>query len=230
VRPATSRTSGRADRGFRLSRARPPRHGQGAGGWQEGYRLRHDLTGSTVGLVGFGAIARQLVSLLSLLRPFACRLLAYDPYAPPDVAAALGVSSTGLDDVLSQADVVSVHAGATDETRGLIGVRELALLRDGAVVVNTARGRIIDDTALIAELRRGRIQAGLDVFATEPLAADSELRQLPNVVLTPHVGGFTEEMYQRRALALVEDLRRVFAGEPPTSRVTLAQAIRHGPL
>jgi phosphoglycerate dehydrogenase-like enzyme len=198
-----------------------------AGGWHEAFPLTRDLYGKTVGLVGFGAIARLLVGFL---RPFECRLLASDPYVAAADAAALGVALTALDDLLSRADVVSIHAGGTAATHRLIGARELGRLRDGAVLVNTARGRIIDEAALIAELRRGRIAAGLDVFAVEPLPGDSELRRLPNVILTPHAGGWTKEMFGRRALALVEDLRRVLAGEQPLSRVTLDQALRHSPL
>lgn len=199
------------------------RHLRG-GGWRETRSLRYDLTGRTIGLIGVGAVGQNMVALLA---PFRGHLMAYDPYLPAAKAQALEIERVGLDDLLRRAEVITIHAGMTRETTCLIGRRELGLLRDGAILVNTARGRIFDEPALIEKLREGKIMAGLDVFAQEPLAPDSELRRLPNVVLTPHAGGYTHDMYYRRGFELVADIRRFFAGERPLHQLTLEQVRRH---
>jgi glyoxylate reductase len=120
-----------------------------------------------------------------------------------------------LDELLSAADIVSVHLPLTEETRGLIDARRLALLRDGACFVNTARGAVVDEPALVRELTSGRIEAGLDVFAHEPYVPQ-ELLGLPNVVLTPHVGSATTETREAMTRVLVDNLLAFErGGEPP---------------
>ena len=197
-----------------------------AGEWQESRRQTSDLVGRTVGLLGLGAVARQLITLLVPFRP---TILGHDPYvAEADLAELpLPVRLVGLDEMLRSVDVLSIHAGMTDETRHLLGARELGLLRDGAVIVNTARGGIIDQDALVERLAAGTLGAGLDVYAAEPLPASSPLRRLENVVLTPHAGGMTAQMYRRRALSIAHDIRRFFAGEPLPHALTLDQIRRH---
>lgn len=170
-----------------------------------------------VGLVGFGHVGRWFARLL---QPFGCEVWAYDPHVNPAVAAEMGARLVSLDELLPACKVVSLHAANLPENRHLIGARELALLPDGCCLINTARGALLDHDALIGELRAGRIKAALDVTAPEPLAAESELRDLPNTVLTPHVAGPTSSGRWHMAQAMVEELRRFFAGEPLLYEVT----------
>ena len=148
------------------------------------------LTGKTVGLVGGGAVGRDLARLLA---PFGGRVLCSDP--APDHAAlnALDIETAALDELLSSCDVVSVHAPLTPATRGLIGAEQLARMKPTAILINTARGGLVDEAALKSALKAGRLAgAGLDVFETEP-PTDTELLSLPCVLATPHIGGSTEE-------------------------------------
>ena len=143
-----------------------------------------ELSGKTFGIVGFGHVGRDLAQLLE---PFGCRVIV------ADVRTVAGAEQMELDDVLAAADVVSVHVGLNDSTRGLIDGRRLALMPDGAVILNTARGGVIDEDALLAELDSERLAgAGLDVLAVEP-PGDSRLLAHPRVLATPHVGGSTAE-------------------------------------
>jgi len=142
------------------------------------------LTGATIGLVALSTVARQT---LPLLKPFGCRVLAYAPYVSQPEIDELEVELTGLDDLFARSDVVSIHLPELPSTRGLIGARQLSLLRDGAALVNTARGAVLDHDALLAECKTGRISVALDVTEPEPLPADSPFWNLPNVFLTPHI-------------------------------------------
>jgi D-3-phosphoglycerate dehydrogenase / 2-oxoglutarate reductase len=161
---------------------------EGGWDWHEAGRVRR-LDSLTLGLVGFGRIARAVARRAEAL---GLRVIAHDPEYD---------DSLPLEQLLSQADVISVHVPLTDETRGLIGERELALLPDGAVVLNTARGGLVDENALLEALRSGRLGgAGLDVLVDEPPAEDHPLRSAPGVVLTPHAAWFSD--------AAVLDLRR----------------------
>lgn len=187
------------------------------GGWRESpWWPSRELRGKIVGIVGGGNIGRHVIRLL---KPFEPRILLYDPYLPDEQAAELGVTKADLDDLLRQADVVSLHAPNLPETHHLIDRRRLALMKDDALIVNTARGSLFDEAALIAELSKGRFFAFLDVTDPEPPAADSPLRRLPNVVVTPHLAGCIENCTRMGEMA-VEELRRFFAGEPPLYRVT----------
>jgi len=186
--------------------------------WAEASRVHRgrQLAGKTVGLVGCGYVARRVVGLL---KPFGVRILVYDPYLSAERAAELGVTPTSLDAVFAESDVVSNHAPITPETRHLIGARQLALLREGAVFVNTARAWAIDQEALLRELQTGRFWAALDVFEPEPLPEDSPLLKLDNVFLTPHQAGHTVDTNHKQGMAMVEELERFFAGEPLRYRV-----------
>jgi phosphoglycerate dehydrogenase-like enzyme len=185
--------------------------------WREANSLYfgHQLAGRTIGLVGGGYVARRVIALLL---PFQVRILVYDPYWSDERAAELGVTRASLEEVM-RADIVSNHAPITPETRHLLDARELRLIRDGAVFVNTARAWAVDQDALLAELRTGRFWAALDVFETEPLPEDSPFRRLDNVFLTPHRAGQTAETYLKQGLAMVEEVERFYSGQPLRYRV-----------
>ena len=187
------------------------------GGWRESpYWPSRELHGKTVGIVGASHVGRHVIELL---RPFQVQILLYDPYVSAAEAEQMGVALVELDDLVRRADIVSLHAPAKEDTYHLLDARRLALMKDDALLVNTARGALIDETALIAELSRGRFFAFLDVTDPEPPAADSPLRRLDNVVVTPHLAGCIEDCSRLGEMA-VEELRRFFAGEPPLYRVT----------
>jgi phosphoglycerate dehydrogenase-like enzyme len=166
--------------------------------------------GRRVGVVGASRTGRRL---LDLLRPFDLRANLADPYVDETRAAALGVPLLTLDDLLRTSDIVTLHAPETAETRHMIGRRELALMRDGAVLINTARGGLVDHDALIAELRTGRLSTVLDVTDPEPLPADSPLYELPNAFVTPHLAGSQGNEVARLGRAVAEEAARLVAGE-----------------
>jgi D-3-phosphoglycerate dehydrogenase len=150
-----------------------------------------ELRGKTIGLVGFGAIARRLAQLLS---GFNVRILAHDPFVPEETARALGVEMASLEAVFCQGDVVSVHARLLPETEGLVGERELALMKPTAYLMNTARAGLVDEAALLKALQEHRIAgAAIDVFWKEPLPADSPWLQLDNLTVTSHLAGTTAD-------------------------------------
>ena len=186
------------------------RSGRWSGSWSEG-GLAEELTGSTLGIVGLGRIGSAVARRA---RGFELRVL-YTQRRP--VTTDLG-DYRELDALLSESDIVSIHAPLTAETHGLIDARRLALLRDGACLVNTARGEILDEEALVAELVSGRIRAGLDVFAHEP-DVPRELLDLPNVVLTPHIGSATRQTREAMTRVVVDNLLAVERGEPALTPV-----------
>lgn len=172
-----------------------------------------------VGVIGASRVGRLV---LDLLRPYELEAWVSDPLLDDAGAAALGARLVGLDELLTGADVVSLHAPLLPETVGMIDARRLALLKDGAVFVNTARGAIVDGDALVAELRGGRISAVIDTTDPEPLPPDHELFDLPNAFVTPHLAGSTGTELGRLADAAVDEVRRYVAGEPPLRQVTAA--------
>jgi phosphoglycerate dehydrogenase-like enzyme len=176
------------------------------------------LTGATVGLVSASKVARHVIRLL---QPFGCEILVYDPFIPAEVARGLGVELVELDELFERSDIVSLHAPALDTTDKMIGKRQVALMKDGAVLVNTARGRILDHDALLQELKTGRIVAALDVTTPEPLPPDSEYWQLSNVVLTPHLAGDGYAGYFRIGDTTRDALHDCFAGRPVGGAVPL---------
>ncbi|MDT0444699.1 hydroxyacid dehydrogenase [Streptomyces johnsoniae] len=165
----------------------------------------------TVGIVGASCTGRAVIRLL---RPFDLRLMCYSPELTEPMAAGLGVERATLDEVMRRGDVVSLHQPLTAQTAGQIDARRLALLRDGATLVNTARGGVVDHAALLAELRTGRVSAVLDVTDPEPLPADSELWDLPNVRLTPHIAGSMGGELHRLGAAVAAEVGRFAAGRP----------------
>lgn len=168
-----------------------------------------ELFGKKVGLIGCGHVGRRLISFL---KPFQCDVRVYDPYIPKELADALGFLLTSLDFVMSDSDAVVCLAPLTPKTRRMIGKRELDLLRLGSVFVNVSRGAIVDPDALIERLRRGDVVAGLDVFDPEPVPADSPIKQLPNVFLSPHIAGVTAHSRIAFFELMVDELDRFFHG------------------
>ena len=178
-----------------------------------------ELRGRTVGVVALSQVGEQVVLLL---RAFGCKVIAYDPYAPSELVGRLGVEMVSLEELFGRSEIVTIHLPVTDETRGMITAELLARLPDNALVVNTSRGAVIDEQALIAELRSGRLRAALDVTDPEPPGADSPLYGLENVLLTPHAAGNTIHTRHNQGRQAVEDIRRVLAGGQPERQITLA--------
>ncbi|OBH60498.1 3-phosphoglycerate dehydrogenase [Mycobacterium mantenii] len=164
-----------------------------------------EIAGLTAGLVGLGAVGRATQWRLSGL---GLRVIAHDPYNPD--------ARHSLDELLSEADVVSLHAPVTDDTAGMIGARQFAAMRDGVVFLNTARAQLHDTDALVDALAAGKVgAAGLDHFVGEWLPADHPLISMPNVVLTPHIGGATFDTEARQAQMVADDLEALLAGSAP---------------
>ncbi len=183
--------------------------------WQAAYPEAGNYR-RTTGIVGASRIGRRV---LELLRPFDLDLLLHDPYVDEAEAAALGARAVTLDELCERSDVVSVHAPELPGTRHMIDRRRLALMRDGATLVNTSRGSLIDQDALVEELVSGRLNAILDVTVPEVLPEDSPLYDLPNVLLTPHVAGSLGGELRRMAAAAADELARYANGSPFTHPV-----------
>jgi glyoxylate reductase len=185
------------------------RSGRWGSGWADEPLKGDEVCGSTLGIVGLGRIGSAVAQRA---RGFEMRILY--TRSRPDADA----SYRPLEDLLVESDVVSLHLPLTDETHGLIGAERLALMRDGACLINTARGQIVDEPALVAELVSGRLQAGLDVFADEP-NVPAELFGLRNVVMTPHLGTATQATREAMTRVLVDNLLAAEAGRPPPNAV-----------
>jgi len=183
-----------------------------AGRWDKKAFEGTELYGKTLGLVGSGRIGAEVAARA---KAFGMRVVAYDPYLPPKVADERGIGLTTLEAVLLDSDFVSIHAALTDETRRMIGAKQLALMKKSAYVVNCARGEIVDETALAAAIKEGEIAgAAVDVFEKEP-PAGSPLLTVEPTSLTPHLGASTKEAQVRVGETVVEDVLRVFAGQKP---------------
>lgn len=172
---------------------------------------------STFGLVGFGRIAQAVAARA---RAFGFRIAAYDPFASPDALAALGVEALPLDQLLAEADILSLHAPLTPETKHLINADSLATMKPTARIVNTSRGGLIDGAALAEALANGVVAgAALDVFEAEPLPDDHPLRSAPNVILTSHVAWYSEQSLPALQRLAAEEAARVLRGESPKNPV-----------
>lgn len=170
---------------------------------QEGFG---EIRGRAIGLIGYGAIPSVLTPILLAMGASVC-------YWTREPKASAAAQWKPLEELLADSDIVSLHVPLTPETRGLIDAAALSTMKPGAILVNTARGGLVDEAALVSALNSGRMAAaGLDVFATEPLPATSPLTQLPNVVLSPHVAWLTRETWRRSVSVAVENCRRLAAG------------------
>ncbi|HET7767402.1 MAG TPA: 2-hydroxyacid dehydrogenase [Chloroflexota bacterium] len=179
----------------------------------------YEIAGKTIGLVGFGRIGRAVAKRA---RAFEARVLYYDPFrADAATERELGVAYRALDDLLREADVVSLHLPLSAETRHVVGERELALMKRSAVLLNTARGPLVDECALIAALQSKQIAgAGLDVFEREPADPANPLLQLESVVVTPHISAGTIDAFRTKMRAVAANVARVARGEAPQNAVT----------
>ncbi|NJP91770.1 hydroxyacid dehydrogenase [Nonomuraea sp. FMUSA5-5] len=184
---------------------------------------RVGLGGATVGVIGASRVGRLVIGGL---RSYGARVLLSDPYVSAEEAARLGARAVPLDELCRAAELVTVHAPELPETRGLLDERRLALLRDGAVVVNTARGALIDTDALVRHCSGGRISAVLDVTEPEPLPAGHPLLGLPNVLVTPHISGARGRELRRLGEFAVGEVERLARGRPLRGAVRVADLNR----
>jgi D-3-phosphoglycerate dehydrogenase len=172
----------------------------------------HDLAGHTLGLIGYGQVGRRVAARA---HAFGLRVLAYDPYVEPSVLVADGVEPAALDALLAASDLVSIHARATEANRGLIGPRQIARMKPGSYLVNTARDSLVDEDALLAGLQSGRLAgAALDVVSPSPAAGRHPLLDHPNVVISTHIGGATYETLLHGGAMAAEEIERFWRGEP----------------
>jgi D-3-phosphoglycerate dehydrogenase/(S)-sulfolactate dehydrogenase len=177
-----------------------------AGKWEKKKFQGHELSGKTLGVVGIGNIGSALVERCQGIK---MKVLAYDPFISPDAAAKLGVTLVALDELWRQADVISLHVPITDQTRNMVNAGTLAKMKRGAILINCARGGIVDERALAEALASGHLGgAALDVYEKEPPPPDHPLFKLDNVVLTPHLGASTEEAQAAVAVAIADQLVR----------------------
>ncbi len=196
-----------------------------SGKWSAGARNREAcipirrLSTLTLGLVGFGNIAKLVVDRA---RPFGFRFLTADPFVSEEAAAGYGVSLVPLDQLLAESDIVSLHVFLNAQTRGMIDARCFSLMKPEAYLVNTSRGPVVDEKALIEALQSGKISgAGLDVFEIEPVAADNPLLQMPNVTLTSHIASYSVEGDISHQARTAEILMQVVRGGLPERKVVV---------
>ncbi len=197
---------------FATARSIPQAHGRMvAGAWAKGEFLGTELNGKTLGVVGLGRVGQEAAKRLGAL---GMKLVAYDPYISEERAESIGAELVELDECIDRADFLTVHVPLTDETEGLIGEAELDRMADG-YVVNVARGGVVDEAALTDAVEDGPVAgAALDVFADEPLPEGSRLREVEDIVLTPHLGASTAEAQEHVAVATADQVLAAFAGEP----------------
>jgi phosphoglycerate dehydrogenase-like enzyme len=186
-----------------------------AGQWDERSKyMGSELRDHTLGVIGLGGIARKLIELL---RGFGMNQpLAFDPFVSADAATKLGVKLVSLDELLRQSDFVSIHCPLTEKTRGLIGARELSLMKPSAFLMNTARGGIVDEDPLFDALQNRRIAgAALDCFAEEPVVKPHRFGQLDNVLLAPHSIAWTNELFRDIGKAACQAMVDLSSGKEP---------------
>jgi D-3-phosphoglycerate dehydrogenase len=185
------------------------------GGWPRQVGL--SLEGKVIGLVGFGAVGRRVAQRLG---GFECTLLAYDPFPDAAEATRLGVQLLPLEAVARQSDFLSLHCPVTSETRGMVDAAFLSLMKDGSVLINTARGELVVESALLQALHSGKLRgAALDVFSQQPPDPANPLLALPQVIVTPHMGAHSDGATNAMGWGALQDCLAVLRGLPPSHRV-----------
>ena len=185
-----------------------------------------ELQGKTLGLVGMGEVGKRVTRIA---RGFEMQVRVYDPYLSNDLIKQLGAEPVDFPTLMKDSDYISVHAPLSDKTRGLVDERAIGLMKPGAYLINTARGPIVDEKALITALRKRKIAgAGLDVFKTEPLSRTSPLLKLDNVLLTPHIAGHTQEGDAGMSRMTADECVRIVRGEIPLNLVNREELVSMG--
>ena len=186
-------------------------HGEWRGDYYEYDKCGLELEDCTAGLIGYGAIGSRVARML---RGFGCHVLAYDPYANPETFGDLA-QNVELDELLSRSRIVSLHARATPESKGIIGAKQLAVMPPGSVLINCARGTLVDYDAVCDALDSGHLWgAGFDVFPEEPIPTNSRLLKTPHIVMTPHIAGASKQTAEKAARIAAGEIRRFLQGEP----------------
>lgn len=190
------------------------------GGWVEDYSVITELFDITVGVVGCGFAGAHYIELL---QAFGVNVLAYDPLLDETAIAAMGATKVELPELLAQSDVVSLYAPALDSTQHMICAETLAQMKDNAILINTARGSLVDEAALVEALQSGKLKyACLDVTDPEPPAADSPLRSIPNCIMTPHLAGLANNGKLKIGAHVADEIERFLAGDALVSEITQA--------
>lgn len=185
-----------------------------------------DLEGKTIGIIGLGAIGRKVAKIS---RGFNMRVLGYDPYIAPETAREIGVELVELETLLKESDIVTLHVPLTRETRSMIGYRELCLMKPTAYLINTSRGPVVDEEALIRALEERKIAgAGLDVFSQEPISPENPLLKFDNVIVTPHCAGGSKEALDMTAAVVSEEAVRILKDQVPRNLVNRVKLIERG--
>lgn len=183
------------------------------GGWRNESCIGFELNNKTVGLVGFGAIARQVAKRL---QGWEVKIVAFDPYVSPETANQFGATMVDWETLFTSADIISLHTPLTEETKGMVGEKEFNMMKSTALLINTTRGKTIDEQALIKALQAETISgAGLDVFDKEPVNADNPLLSMNNVILAPHIAGWTYEALGGIAMQAARNCIQALSGEKP---------------
>jgi phosphoglycerate dehydrogenase-like enzyme len=185
--------------------------GMKRGGWHEGLGAGYSLAGRTLGIVGLGRLGTKVAGYG---KAFGMDVIAWSQNLTEEAAAAGGCRRVSKEALFATADAVSLHLVLSDRSRGIVGAAELSAMKPDAILVNTSRGPLIDEQALLAALRTGQLRAGLDVFDREPLPADHPLRSAPNVILTPHLGYSTGAAFQQFYGESLENIEAYLAGAP----------------
>ncbi len=209
--------------GLLLSAARFINRGDAAirsGGFQGGVPAGDVLDGKTLGIIGLGKIGSRMARYGAAL---GMQVVAWSPNLTAEKAKAAGARLVDKASLLAQSDAISLHLVLSDRTRGIVGAQDLAAMKSGAILVNTSRGPLVDEAALVARLKTGKLIAGLDVYAQEPLPPDHLLRSLPNTVLTPHLGYCAREVYAQFYRESIENVLAFLDGTP--TRVLNAEAL-----
>lgn len=194
-----------------------------SGGWRRVPSCNSGLIQKKIGIIGYGAIAKYYIDLLKWFRP---EILVASKYITEEEARQRGVKIASAEEIFETCDVISLHGALNKETRGMITADLLKRIRPGVLFVNTARAGIVDEEAMIQELKTGRFRAVIDVYHQEPLPADSELRHLDNVLLFPHMAGPTFDMREKVTLKLAEDIQAILEGRPYEDGIPYEYAVR----